>query len=498
MFSSCENEAYNEHYKRTYIAESNLKITEYLQGQSNLSTFYDMLVESGYDKVLSSPQTYTLWVPENAALVDFDRSDPVNVERLVKNHFARFVYSSNSDEAERIEVASFKVHEFIGGTNPSFGGMNIKESILTQNGVIYVLENYVPFRPNIFEYLGDANGFDSLYNYIAGQNIKVFDSIRSTVIGTDPETGARFYDSVSNDVNWIFELYGDLDLEDSIYTALFLDNQAWSSAYDSIVSYYKSFREDSIAIQKYFTQKTIVKDLFYRGELTNITMFDSIRSTSGFVLHNPMEIFEGATQKQVSNGTVYEVNKYNIKASDSFLKEIRIEAENKEAIGNNDNCNIHRESVFSSDFRVSNKQYISVEPTTTSALSKIRIDFNIEGTLATAYNIYVQFVPTSIQDTTDHRPFKAKYYMSYIDENQKEVSILRNKLVPDIEETNPDSLTKVLVAENFKFPYCDFSLDEEEPVSVILRVQNDVSTRETANYSREMKIDCVILEPVKQ
>ncbi len=498
FFNSCENETYNEHYQRAYSAQTDGPISEYIKNSSELSTFYEMIVQSGFDKVLSSSQTYTIWVPENAALTDFDTTNDIDVERLVKNHLARFVYNTTSEEVDKVRVMSQKLVNFVGGSTPTFGNASIKESILTKNGVIYIIDDYIPFRPNIFEYLGDTKGLDSLYTYVVGQTEVFFDSINSTVIGQDPETEKPIYDSILIEYNWVFNMYGDINDEDSIYTALLLDNQAWSLAYDSIKPYFKSFRDDSIEIQEYYTQRTIVKDLIYRGELTDISMYDSLISTSGTVFHNPNKIFEGAKQTLVSNGLVYETSNYNINSSISFLKEIRIEAENKNVIRNNDNCTLKSVRNYSDSLTVSNNEYVIVEPTTTSNLSKVRVDFEIPGTLSTEYNIYVQFVPTSLQDTTDHRPFKPLFFMSYKDEDKKEVSILRNRLDVDLEETNPDSLTKVLVAKNFKFPYCDYPWNEEDITTVILRVQNDARTSETANYSREMRIDCVILEPVKQ
>ena len=65
--------------------------------------------------------------------------------------------------------------------------------------------------------------------------------------------------------------------------------------------------------------------------------------------------------------------------------------------------------------------------------------------------------------------------------------------------TDPNGITKMLVAENFSLPYCDLSLNENENYTpkIKLRVQNDVGVKETT-LSRTMRIDCILFEPVAE
>ena len=53
----------------------------------------------------------------------------------------------------------------------------------------------------------------------------------------------------------------------------------------------------------------------------------------------------------------------------------------------------------------------------------------------------------------------------------------------------------VLVASDFKFPVANYG---EEITTVTLKVISNVPRSETTNYSRELLLDCILLEPKKQ
>ena len=496
FLSSCQDKAWDDHYSYMGSTESELKIGEFIKSDNNLSTFFQMLEDTGFDTILNQNQSYTIWVPTNSAFEGVDLTDEVLVDRLVRNHMSKYLYNTVGDETEKVGMLSGKNVEFVRGTNPSFGGVAIQSSILTKNGIVYVIDDYVPFLGNIFEYLGYTSTVDSMYNYISNQNIKVFDLSRSIEIGVDEETGNVLYDSAFFDINWVFQSYGAINEEDSIYTALLLNNDTWTEAYDSVKKYFVSPLENASLVQQYYTRRTIIKDLFFRGEIENPSDYDSLRTTSGNMIQNPAYLFDGQTAEKVSNGLVYQLDNYNIKPEDSFLKEIKVEAENRTARVDNANCDIITTTTYGASLPISNNRYITVIPTTTSTLSKVNVDFALEGTLAAKYNIYVAFVPTYVADTSDLRPFMAQFYLSYVDADGNTVDLRRNRLTVPNNETKPDSITKLLVAENFEFPYCDLSLDEDPVSTVVLRVENAVSTRQTSNYSREMQIDYILLEPV--
>ena len=91
---SC-HQSWEDHYKTQNEALLEKKLMELINEQSDLSLFASMLKKSGYDKVLSANQAYTVWAPDNDALASVDTSDMDDVNKIVRNHIARFSYPSS-------------------------------------------------------------------------------------------------------------------------------------------------------------------------------------------------------------------------------------------------------------------------------------------------------------------------------------------------------------------------------------------------------------------
>ena len=47
-------------------------------------------------------------------------------------------------------------------------------------------------------------------------------------------------------------------------------------------------------------------------------------------------------------------------------------------------------------------------------------------------------------------------------------------------------------AENFHFPACNY---DQNDIKVSVRLQCNISTKETSKYAREMYLDCIYLRP---
>jgi hypothetical protein len=84
------------------------------------------------------------------------------------------------------------------------------------------------------------------------------------------------------------------------------------------------------------------------------------------------------------------------------------------------------------------------------------------------------------------------FELSYTGTSKKEVTDKYHKDEPVI--TSNEHMSKILVASNVSFPFCEFGLDDS---TVELKVKSDVSSSETVAYTRDLLIDCIILEPVQ-
>ncbi|MDD3078446.1 MAG: fasciclin domain-containing protein [Paludibacter sp.] len=504
LIVSCNDDAWQSHYNTVPENKIDSTIMEYIKSRSDLKIFTQMLEKTGYDTLLSEPQSFTVWAPEDASLEDVDLTNLTEVRKIVENHITRYLHTTSGISSTNVLMMDKKYIVFskLSGV-ATFGGKTIVESdIATNNGIIHILGDYVPYQQNLWEYINETSGLDSLKAYLNSLTLLEFDPEASFENGV-------LVDSVMKETNDVLDYLADLKSEDSIYTAILPDNDAWKRSYDSIFPYYRTLESDGgVAMQRAYTRITLVKDLFFRNKIEKPVAADTLTATSGTEFANPARLFKDASLTKLSNGYGYVATKLNNTSGESWAKEIRIEAET--SVYGRYAAN-YTENIYSSlgtAFSVSNKYYLSLTDAASSSLAKVFVTFPLPNTLSTKYNIYCVFVPSKIIDTTDVRPYKVKFSLQYVDESGEIVdfaAVDKNHQVGGSTKatfiTNPDSIDKMLVAENFEFPYqnqIDFTDSNfKNNISVVLKVDNAATKTEKATYSRDLKIDCIILEPVQ-
>jgi len=491
LAAACTQE-WDEHYDEGSFDLPDKTVSEYIKAQSELSTFSGLLETTGYDEVLNASQSYTVWAPTNDALSGVDISDNEMMIRTVKNHISRSRITTSGVENSYIRMLNSKFVPFTKeGSGYIFGENNvIQANQPATNGLIHLIDGYAPYVYNLWEYIGETDGLDSLREYLYGKTEMVFDAENSTEIGSN-EDGEVIYDSVFVVSNPVLEELGSIDVEDSIYTAIMPDNTAWNEAYSRIEGYF-NFPNDagSTVRQKDLTQFTLIQDMLYRGRISEPENLDSIRSTNGNVFHNPGELFGGLDYESLSNGLAYTTSQMPFADTTSFFKEIRVEAEY--SFGRtNTGSNIFVRSSYGTDFTASNNYYILVDPTSTEPA----VEFSIPNTLSAKYNIYCVFVPAKIVDPNNLTPSKAKFQLTYIRRSSGSTFIKR--VTPENNVTDPSGLTKMFV-DQFDFEYANVIDQDYDRIAVKLEVTSDVTTQEeqSGDFSRTMRIDCIILEPV--
>ena len=505
---SCTDD-WDKHYSAEPANKSNLNLYQYIQGQTELSTFTKMLNSTGYDTILNKSQTFTVWAPTDQALVNVDLSDTAQVLKIVKNHITRFSYTTSGITSKTILMLDNKLIAFAKGAGGyTFGGKTIVQSdVATKNGIIHVLSEYAPYKMNIWEFLNKADGIDSVRNYINSLTILQLDTAASYKDG-------YFVSDVYKSTNKALTYLGKFKTEDSIYTAILPDNAAWSEAFSRILPFYNTLEKDGgVPAQIANTKWTIIQDLFFRGVKSLPIATDSIYSTYGHGFSNPNRLFEGAQATEMSNGLSYVTGKLKNSATESWFKEIRIEGE--DALDGRSTSNYTATSVTSigTGFNISKGYYVRLDPTTSSSISKLFVMFPIPNTLSAKYDIYCVFVPTSIVDPTDVRPNKVRFYLSYVNSmgvqvTNASVDINHTVQLPTqasaIFTTTPTSAPEeILVVSGFQFPYSNLvkRLDYISSLlpTVSLKVENasGVTKAELENFNRTLRIDCIILKPVQ-
>lgn len=493
FLASCTKD-WEEHYNEDNFDLPEYSLFDYIQSQSSLSTFASMLHSTGYDSILNASQTFTVWAPTNDALANVDLNNAGEVLDIVQNQIARNRYSVSTVVSKSIRMLSGKYIEFSNaGGEHMFGNYAILDADQpTKNGLVHTIDNYIPYIQNIWEFIESGVGIDSLTNYINEQTVSKFRPDLSTEIDVN-EDGNYVYDSVFVITNLIMERIGALAVEDTSYTVLLPDNNAWSTTYTKLEQLYNVPEIFGGEPRKRELVKWgIVKDMAYHGLIDDPYSYDSILSTTGTVFYNPGPLFDNANKIQLSNGLAYVTSDLAFPDTTSWVKEIRVEAENTRG-RETANANIFTRSNHG--MGISSDRYILIEPTGTSNIALPSVTFQIPNTLSTSYNIYCVFVPSSFSNPNDLLPMKAKFVLTYLRQSSGRTS--RKTFSPDVDETDPFNLTKLFVGQ-FDFEFANIVDQDYSDVAVTLEVTSNVKIEEADTYNRSMRIDCIILEPVVQ
>lgn len=491
MHTAC-TDRWNEHYSEELFNLPDKTLFRIIQENAELSIFSEMLKKTGYDKILGASQSYTVWSPVNDALQGIDTSDEALVREIVLNHITRGRITTSGIDSKTVRMLSGKYIYFTNdGRWYSFAGNELKEiNVPAKNGLLHVSDGYAPYFSNLWEYIGKTPDLDSLRSYIYGGSKKVFDPVNSIELGVNSE-GQVIYDSAFVISNKVLEELGAIDIEDSIYTVIMPDNNAWNEAYGRIVKYF-NFPNDAGGVirQREQTQWTLVQDIFYRGYVYPSKGLDKLVSTNGNTFYDANYLFEDTKKDSLSNGFAYVATIMPFTDTSSWYKEIRVEAEDSEGRINTNNVIFPRTS-FGTRLKASNDRYILVDPTSTGS----SVEFSIPNTLSAKYNIYCVFVPASIVDPTNTIPTKARFVLTYI--RRASGSTFIDKITPGYNTTFPYGLTKMLVAQ-YDFEFANVINEDYDRIAVKLEVINDVTIEEeqAGDFSRTMRIDCIILEPV--
>lgn len=526
--AGCSDE-WDDHYGPEGAAASQT-LMQLIEADGQCSRFAEAVKAYGLDTLLASDQSFTVWAPTDEAMASFT-TDGSDVEHFLQNHINRYVYNA-SDLADtslvRIKMLNGKFQDYSRSTGGyAFAGTAVAgASVAATNGLLHHIAGVAPFYLNLYEQIKSGAGrTDSLAAYIGGFDENTFDKSGSTATGKN-ELGQLTYDSVFVYNNDWMNRYGDLNLEDSIYTVVVPSDAAWREGYAEVSKYFKTFGDTitktenttthvptrtyktddalSDSLTAAHTREAMAANIVFRGRPEfGSTEADSLVATSGAVFHRPSQLVEGGTLQTVSNGRIWNMDRWTFSPADCFLKRIEVEAEN--TLNRTDaNAYVYTRSASQTAYAdsVSGEKYVEVVASSTGVRSQPMIQFTIPDVLAATYDVYVQFVPAEAYaadvpaDST-----KVRFYINYVhaDGSMKEESVAGAET-----ETRGTGMTTLRVGR-FTFPYANYSSSPFAPATggtrqdddcVRLRIQTNVSSSETTRYTRTMRIDRIILEPV--
>ena len=499
--TSCTEE-WDSHYDTLSAGKSELNLYDYIKSQPDLSTFANMLQITGYDSILSKPQTFTVWAPSNEALNGLNTSDPAQALEIVKNHITRFSYTTSGISRSIMLMLNSKLITFEKqGDGYYFNDLRIvKPDLAASNGILHVINQYAPYRKNLWEFINSASGLDSLRTYVNSLTRREFDVDASYKDGV-------FVDSVFKITNKVMTRLAKLNVEDSTYTALLPDNQAWTQAYNRIYPYFNSTIIDGgAAQQRASTMWTIVKDMFVSGKIQAPVQLNPLVTTNGTKLYNPDKFFTGSQPVMMSNGLSYIKNSWIFPDTVSFFKPIKIEAEQTLYGRTISNLNASVNSGLGTGMTISSNFYAVLRDAALSQSTKLHVTYTIPGTLSGKYNIYCVFVPRSILNPADMKPYQVKFYLTYtnsagVQVTNASIGSANNVLKPSdaaaIFTTDPTKVDKMLVVKEFTFPFSNTVFNAETMTELIKQIKVALKIESVNTKDKDdIFLDYIILEPV--
>lgn len=525
---SCKDE---DHYEPDPSVTSESSLMSLIKENPELTSFAKIVEGIGYDKILESSESYTVWAPKNEHLANLSFATKEDSLRFVKNHIARFLYNASGNTDKTIYMENTKLIKFQGGNNSyTFGGVRVDDAnIVAKNGVLHIIEDQVKYTPNIWEKMEDE-GFDLIRDYLYSETVMDFDQFASKVIDYNEE-GLPVYDSVFNESNRFWGIYPyafsssrmlrerasnyyrgglySIQREDSSYTMLLPTNKAWQKAYDERFPYFVNNRTDNPdSVQNYYTQFAIVQDLVFRGKISPETA-TSLESTRIAVLSNPADLFRNSILENLSNGWVYITDELKFNPWESWYKSIKVEAEDG-------GLTIYPAATVSSVRTisdnvgdVSNGQYV-YNASIRAGITTTFQEFYLPNNLAAEYNIYCVFIPDIRYPDNANSPKMTKVQFQVLQLNRETGEYESIKSGGEVSKgyyikdeatglasniVDKENITNMLVYEKFKFP---FAFIEEERIPLKLRVETAVTRPpDLSQYANRMSIDYILLEPVR-
>jgi len=503
MLVSC-NESWVDHYEAN--GQSGEKtLWEVLTGNEELKSFASILENAGYDKYLKGDQKYTVWAPKDSIktllITGADMSDDDILIQIVNNHIARSEVSVSSLTIDTVRMLNGK-EKALGHSSAgtaTFDEIPITtKNVICSNGILHIIEHQSPFDNNIWSYIRQDAELTSMSNYLYSFSITEFDPASSTQSGV--KNGQKVYsDSVFFTSNIMWSKLGNINNESYNYWMLAPTNSAWNEAFTTFGKYYNYPVGTDTTFHNQYTKQAVVNQILYQVNRQKSPV-DSLTSTTGGIFHTPFAtgglfsmVFDTV---KCSNGTIFKTSSLLMKPEETFVKPIVVEAENSDYVTDKLNCATTDAEVMvtAANIRLSNNRFMKFTPVS----SKLRpsVTFAVPNTLSGTYDIGVVFVPQNLTRngwTTTVDQFPGLVSLTLSDANDKTSNGYITVASAIVSASKMDT---VWVTKGHIFPKCDYFPDNiPSKAKVTVNVASVVKPSQTATYTRNMYIDCIVLKP---
>lgn len=303
IINACSKK-WDDHNEITDQAVAN-NLFENISKNAELSKFRDYLVTTGYDKVIATSKTFTVWAPTNAALATLDASivaDTAKLKLFVGNHISNQSYRADL-AAQRVGMLNGKYNW--AGAN-KFDSANISSANLAAaNGLYHVIDKFIPAYDNCWDWMKKSTATPQMQSYLTSQDYLFFDASVATQTGVNAQ-GDPVYDTASGLIkkNKFLENVLDVSNEKAEYTLILLNDASFSTEYTKLATWFKTGTVDST---KNLTSAWLVKDLAFKGAYSLAQLPDTMLSLTGVKV--PIQKSAIIGSYKTSNGWVHVMNK---------------------------------------------------------------------------------------------------------------------------------------------------------------------------------------------
>ena len=323
----------------------------------NYSSFYNALIENGFETLLSKNQYFTLFVPVNSAFDGLPEYTDEEWKDMLGFHIIYAKLLSHEFTDLDLLTTMGKYLKMKKGTNNE---VKIFESTINmdmvdnycRNGVIHEIDRLLVPMPNIYEYIMDLDtSFSILQDFILSMDDRFIDYENSERIGVD-DNGNAIYDTVWKTENYFLDNIAGLNSESKAYTGFIPRNDYVREALGMVGEYFGDIEDmDEAAYSQllYITfSGSFMKDAYSQANLP-----DTIVSVTGKTYEKSILSFN-QTDLVVSNGMVHMLASMTIPKS-FFLLPIVVECDRKE---NRTVSNTIYEIEQRSDTRATNGSFV--------------------------------------------------------------------------------------------------------------------------------------------
>jgi len=513
FFISCTD--WDDHYSGAGAASGNSQtLWEQLQSNPQLSDFSEVLQATkvfrmhkktsvSYADLLNSGQSFTVVAPLNGTfnkdsllqLVQTNQGDSVVEKFFVFNHLSRTVSSLN-DKTKKLLLLNFKNVAISDG---AIEGVTVTQAnSQAKNGILHIVSKPLPYHYSIYEALCDMPEFN-----VIGESLRLYDedyfdadaSVSSGIVEGVPV----YVDSVVIERNRFLQRIGLIAAEDSTYWVVAPTTAGWKKAWEEAEKYFnydeKVLKRDSI--QHYWTTHALLSDAIY-NMTDQKSANDSLISVpynrlkpEYHVFYHPFQqggVLSQTTPIECSNGVLYRTDEWPFTPEQTYFKEIWSEAEQKNLVTSYKDCNIDNIRRLAAD-SISEGAYLDIVPSSSTA--NWNLTYRVNNTLSGTYDICAIVLPMSVVDhnAQNVKPNKFKATINYVDEHGVEQTFNCNnkEFTNDIQRVDT-----IVLAESFHFPACNY---DQNDIKVSVRLQCNITVRQTSQYERELLLDCIYLRP---